>query len=99
MASALLLAVLVTFEKPHTVDFGPDATAGYAAFSVRSVAGAPTGAVVRVAYANHPDRMTERGDFWHETRADYLGKDVLLPIAPSSTDRFELYPVDRKSVV
>lgn len=93
MASALLLAVLVTFEKPHTVDFGPDATAGYAAFSVRSVAGAPTGAVVRVAYANHPDRMTERGDFWHETRADYLGKDVLLPIAPSSTDRFELYPV------
>jgi hypothetical protein len=93
MITAIFLAVLVTSENPHTVDFGPDATAGYAAFSVRSVNGPATGAVVRVAYANHPDRMTERGDFWHETRADYLGKDILLPIAPSSTDRFELYPV------
>lgn len=93
MCGALLFAVLVSAGHPHTVDFGPDATAGYAVFTAAPVASVPSGVVVRVSYANHPDRMTERGDFWHETRADYLGKDVLLPIPPSSTDRFELFEV------
>lgn len=89
----LLFAALVSHGHPHTIDFGSDATAGYAVFRASPVTAAPSGAVVRISYANHPDRMTERGDFWNETRADYLGKDVPLPIPPSSTDRFELFTV------
>ncbi len=89
----LLLAALVSHGHPHIIDFGPDATAGYAVFKASPVTVGASGAVVRISYANHPDRMTERGDFWDDTRADYLGKDVPLPIPPSSTDRFELFTV------
>ena len=75
------------------VDFGPGAAGGYAAFEIPSL-GAASGAVLRVAYACHPDGLSPKGDFWRETSARYLGKDVDLPILPANIDRYELYTLD-----
>ena len=72
------------------VDFGPDGVGGYPEIDVAGVNGP---AKVRVVYATHPDGLGEKGDFWHETRATYLGADVWLPILPGNTDRFDVFDV------
>ena len=72
-------------------DFGPDGVGGYAVFDVAAFSGAP---VLRLSYATHPDGLGDKGDFWRETRATYLGDDVDLPILPASVDRFDLFAID-----
>ena len=76
----------IRLEWPHggsrpvaVLDFGPDCAGGYPAFAAKYVKGAP---VVRASYACHPDGLGEKGDFWRETRATYLGPSVDLPILP-----------------
>ena len=82
MTFALLVAVIV--------DFGCDGIGGYPEIEVTGVT-AP--ARIRVAYATHPDGLGDKGDFWHETRATYLGKSVFLPILPANTDRYDIFEV------
>lgn len=76
------------------LDFGPRASAGYATFTVSGA----QGGTLRVSYANHPDGLGEKGDFWRETAARYLGPDVDLPILPANIDRYELYPLASNGV-
>ena len=67
----LLLAafsVVVTAEKPVTVDFGPDGEGGYPAFEVKTLDGGAE-AALHVVYATHPDGLGPQGDFWRETSA------------------------------
>ena len=54
--------------KPQVLrlDFGEASTGGYAVFDVASAKGNP---VMRVAYANHPDGLGEKGCFSRETGA------------------------------
>ena len=75
----------------RVIDFGPDGTGGFASFTVLSFTGRP---VLRLSYATHPDGLGEKGDFWFETRATYLGEEVILPILPASPNRFDLFTVD-----
>ena len=77
------------------VDFGAEGVGGYPEIEVTGVT-AP--AKVRVAYATHPDGLGERGDFWHETRATYMGPEVWLPILPANTDRFDVFDVPSNGV-
>lgn len=74
------------------IDFGPDGVGGYPTFEVAAFTGEP---VVRLVYATHPDGLGEKGDFWHETRATYLGEDVILPILPASDNRFDTFQITR----
>ena len=90
-SSAKLPVGRVASGKPVVVDFGPECEGGYPAAVVEAVS-AP-GVKLRLSYATHPDGLGERGDFWHETRATYLGPDVWLPIFPASTDRFDVFTV------
>ena len=76
------------------VDFGPAAAGGYAEFEVAGMDAEASNAVLRVAYSCHPDGLSERGDFWRETSARYLGPNVDLPILPANVDRYELYTLD-----
>ena len=76
------------------IDFGAAAAGGYAAFDVTDLDADVSNTVLRVAYACHPDGLSERGDFWRETSARYLGPDVDLPILPANIDRYELYRLD-----
>ena len=76
-------------------DFGPDGVGGYPEIEVTGVT-AP--AKVRVVYATHPDGLGERGDFWHETRATYMGPEVWLPILPANTDRFDVFEIPSNGV-
>ena len=87
----------IRLEWPHggsrpvaVLDFGPDCAGGYPAFAAKYVKGAP---VVRASYACHPDGLGEKGDFWRETRATYLGPSVDLPILPASVNRYDLFAV------
>ena len=84
----------VTNAAVERVDFGPGAAGGYAQFEVVGLDAAASGSVLRVAYACHPDGLSPKGDFWRETSARYLGKDVDLPILPANIDRYELYTLD-----
>ncbi len=88
--SALLALALASANLTGTVDFGPDGAGGYPEIDVTGVT-APTR--IRVVYATHPDGLGEKGDFWHETRATYLGPEVWLPILPANTDRFDVFEV------
>jgi len=74
----------------EVLDFGPDGVAGYPEITVTGVTGP---ARVRVAYATHPDGLGEKGDFWHESRANYMGDALWLPILPANTDRFDVFEV------
>ncbi|MBQ3343972.1 MAG: glycosyl hydrolase 115 family protein, partial [Kiritimatiellae bacterium] len=76
------------------VDFGPEAAGGYAEFEVHGMDAEASNAVLRVAYACHPNGLSEKGDFWRETSARYLGPNVDLPILPANIDRYELYTLD-----
>lgn len=79
----------------RVVDLGPACEGGYATFAVASFENAKDGSAprLRVSYCTHPDGIGERGDFWRETSARYLGKDVDLPILPANIDRYEIYPI------
>ena len=78
-------------ERPSVViDFGPECEGGYPSFSAADVDGAP---IVRASYATHPDGLGEKGDFWYETRATYLGPSVDLPILPASVNRYDVFSV------
>ena len=92
-APPIRLSWLEGGERPVAVlDFGPDCEGGYPAFTASDVKGAP---VVRLSYACHPGGLSDTGDFSHETRATYLGPDVDLPILPASTNRHDLFAVER----
>lgn len=79
--------------KPVVVlDFGKQSVGGYAVFTVTAKSGTP---VVRLAYANHPDGLSETGDFTRETSARYLGKDFDLPVLPGNVNRHETYTIPR----
>lgn len=73
------------------IDFGPDGVGGYPSVSFA----AAENARVRLSYATHPAGLGEKGDFWHETRANYMGNEVWLPILPANTDRFDVFEQNR----
>lgn len=80
-------------KKPVVVlDFGKGSVGGYAVFTVTARSGTP---VVRLAYANHPDGLSETGDFTRETSARYLGKSFDLPVLPGNINRHETYTIPR----
>ena len=80
-------------EKPVVVlDFGKQSVGGYAVFTVTAKTGQP---VVRLAYANHPDGLSETGDFTRETSARYLGPTFDLPVLPGNINRHETYTIPR----
>ena len=72
----------------RVVDFGPDGVGGYPTVAFAGTEGT---ARIRLAYATHPDGLGPKGDFWHETRATYMGPELWLPILPASTDRFDVF--------
>ena len=76
--------------KVRVVDFGAEGVGGYPVLTARHVNGP---ARIRLSYATHPNGLGPKGDFWHETRATYLGEEVALPILPASTDRFDVFDV------
>ena len=79
-------------ERPVAViDFGPECEGGYPSFDVSGVQGSP---VLRLSYCCHPCSLCDTGDFVHETRAQYMGPEIELPILPASTNRFDLFTVD-----
>ena len=79
--------------KPVVVlDFGKPSVGGYAVFTVTAKSGTP---VVRLAYACHPDGLSETGCFTRETSARYLGATVDLPILPANVNRHETYTIPR----
>jgi hypothetical protein len=66
------LAYAVGGPKPVVVlDFGRQSVGGYAVFTVTAKQGLP---VVRLAYACHPDGLSETGCFTRSTSARYLGE-------------------------
>lgn len=79
--------------KPVAVlDFGKGSVGGYAVFTVTAKSGLP---VVRLAYACHPDGLSETGCFTRETSARYLGKEFDLPVLPGNVNRHETYTIPR----
>ncbi len=79
--------------KPVVVlDLGKGSVGGYALFTVTARSGVP---VVRLAYACHPDGLSESGCFTRETSARYLGKDFDLPVLPGNIYRHESYTIPR----
>ena len=95
-AAALSLAWPQGGQQPvQTVDLGARSTGGYAVFSVKSFTGHP---VLRIAYANHPDGLGPKGDFWRETSARYLGPDFDIPVLPGNINRHEIYSIGRTGV-
>ena len=75
------------------IDLGAASAGGYAVFDVADVKGRP---VLRLAYANHPDGLGEKGCFTRETRARYMGPSVDIPALPGNLNRHELYTICRK---
>ena len=87
----------MTFEKSGgkpvvVLDFGKQSVGGYAVFTVTAKSGEP---VLRIAYADHPDGLTETGDFTREGSARYLGAGVDLPVLPGNINRHETYSIPR----
>ena len=74
------------------IDLGAASAGGYAVIDVAAAKGAP---VLRVAYANHPDGLGEKGCFTRETSARYLGPSVDIPVLPGNLNRHELYHIRR----
>lgn len=87
----------VEYGHPVVVDFGPQGEGGYPVAVVKGLN--QPNVKLRLSYSTHPDGLGERGDFWHETRATYMGPDVWLPIAPASTDRFDVFSVSKEGTV
>jgi len=80
-------------KKPVVIlDFGKQSVGGYAVFKVTAKRGTP---VVRLAYACHPDGLSETGDFTRETSARYLGPTFDLPVLPANINRHETYTIPR----
>lgn len=81
----------------EVVDLGAAGEGGYAEFEVVDFRRGTDGRnpVLRISYSCHPDGLGDKGDFWKETAATYLGKEVQLPIYPANINRFELYKIDR----
>lgn len=77
------------------LDYGPQSVGGYAVFRVTARSGLP---VVRLAYACHPDGLSETGCFTRETSARYLGADLDLPILPGNVNRHETYSIPREGL-
>ena len=63
------------------IDLGESSTGGYAVFEVAAVRGRP---VMRIAYANHPDGLGEKGCFSRESSARYLGPAFDIPALPGN---------------
>ena len=97
MTIQLLATISMMFTQGgNTVDFGPDGVGGYPVVEITDVK-KPTR--VRLCYATHPDGLKgNRGDFWHETRAMYMGPEVWLPIMPANTDRWDWFDVTSNGV-
>ena len=74
------------------IDLGAPSTGGYAVFDVTEAKGRP---VMRVAYANHPDGLGEKGCFSRETSARYLGPTFDIPALPGNINRHEIYEIRR----
>ena len=74
------------------IDLGAPSTGGYAVFDVAEAKGRP---VMRVAYANHPDGLGEKGCFSRETSARYLGPTFDIPALPGNINRHEIYEIRR----
>ena len=82
-----------TGEKPVlALDMGAPSVGGYAVFSVLAAKGRP---ILRLAYANHPDGLGEKGCFARETSARYLGPDFDIPVLPGNINRHEIYSIGR----
>ena len=81
-------AVALKAGESHVFDFGPEGVGGYPTVTFAGTEGTVR---VRLAYATHPDGLGPKGDFWHETRANYMGPDLWLPILPANTDRFDVF--------
>ena len=82
-----------TGEKPVlALDMGAPSVGGYAVFNVTGTKGRPT---LRLAYANHPDGLGEKGCFARETSARYLGPDFDIPVLPGNINRHEIYSIGR----
>lgn len=79
--------------KPVAIlDLGKGSVGGFAVFTVTAKTGVP---VVRLAYACHPDGLSETGCFTRETSARYLGKNFDLPVLPGNIYRHETYTIPR----
>ena len=74
------------------LDLGRRSAGGYAVFTVTARTGLP---VVRLAYACHPDGLSETGCFTRQTSARYLGEAVDLPVLPANIYRHETYTIPR----
>lgn len=74
------------------VDLGASSTGGYAVFDVAEAKGRP---VMRIAYANHPDGLGEKGCFARESSARYLGPTFDIPALPGNINRHEIYEIRR----
>lgn len=74
------------------LDLGAASAGGYAVFRVTEAKGAPR---LRISYACHPDGLGESGCFSRETRAQYLGPKVDIPVLPANVNRHELYTISR----
>ena len=77
------------------LDYGGAGVGGYPVFRV--LANDPA-ATLRISYACHPDGLGPKGDFWRETAARYLGRDIDLPILPANIDRYESYVLASNAV-
>ena len=84
-------------------DFGARSVGGFAILKVKSFKAQGTDAsgrtvgypVVRLAYATHPDGLTEKGCFTRRGCAHYLGPTFDNPVLPANVNRFETYTVTR----
>lgn len=79
------------------IDLGRSGAGGYPAFEIADFRCGKNGEmpVLRVSYACRASQICEKGDFWKDTAATYLGKDVQLPIFPANPERYETYRIDR----
>ena len=77
------------------LDYGGAGVGGYPMFRVEENDPAAT---LRISYACHPDGLGPKGDFWRETAARYLGRDIDLPILPANIDRYESYQLASNGV-
>lgn len=79
------------------LDLGESSFGGYAVFDVSAVKSSPEkgSPILRVAYANHPDGLGEKGCFSRETSARYLGPTFDIPALPGNINRHEIYRICR----
>ena len=79
------------------MDLGRSGAGGYPAFEIADFRCGKDGRmpVLRVSYACRASKIGEKGDFWKDTAATYLGKDVQLPIFPANPERYETWRIDR----